>query len=97
MQSKSVRPTPRSMPESMNSEHKLSPQHSVTLYSTVGHSLHLSYCSRTYSTLYKRSLLMAQFERIKQQYPDYILLFQVGDFYELYGDDASKNIKYYLS
>ena len=33
---------------------------------------------------------MTQYERVKQQYKDYILLFQVGDFYELYGDDASK-------
>lgn len=94
MLSEIVRSAPRSIPESMNNEYKLSsqssiPQHSTTLYSSVGHSL--MYCSRTYSTLYKRSLLMSQFERIKKQYPDYILLFQVGDFYELYGDDASKN------
>ena len=33
---------------------------------------------------------MSQFDRIKKQYQDYILLFQVGDFYEIYGDDASK-------
>lgn len=32
---------------------------------------------------------MAQFDRIKQQYQDYILLFQVGDFYEIYDKDAS--------
>ena len=44
----------------------------------------------TNSTLYRRSRLMSQYERVKQQYKDYILLFQVGDFYELYGDDASK-------
>ena len=46
---------------------------------------------RQYSTLYKRSLLMKQFDQIKSQHPNYILLFQVGDFYELYGDDASKS------
>lgn len=34
---------------------------------------------------------MAQFERVKAQFPGHLLLFQVGDFYELYGDDASKN------
>ena len=33
---------------------------------------------------------MSQFEEIKKQYPGYILLFQVGDFYELYSDDASR-------
>lgn len=44
---------------------------------------------RAYSTLMRRSSLMAQFERVKSQFPGYLLLFQVGDFYELYGDDAS--------
>lgn len=39
--------------------------------------------------LHRRSHLMEQFEQIKKQYAEYILLFQVGDFYELYGDDAS--------
>lgn len=43
-----------------------------------------------YSSLARRSMLMLQFDRIKKQYQDYILLFQVGDFYEIYGDDASK-------
>jgi DNA mismatch repair protein MutS len=32
---------------------------------------------------------MAQFQRVKKQFPDHLLLFQVGDFYELYGEDAS--------
>ena len=32
---------------------------------------------------------MHQFEKIKKQYKDFVLLFQVGEFYELYGDDAS--------
>ena len=44
----------------------------------------------SYSTLARRSMLMTQFEEIKKQYQDYILLFQVGDFYEIYGDDASE-------
>lgn len=34
--------------------------------------------------------LMKQFFRIKQEYPDALLLFQVGDFYELFFDDAKK-------
>ena len=42
------------------------------------------------STLYRRTRLMMQYEKIKEQYKDYILLFQVGDFYEIYGEDASK-------
>jgi hypothetical protein len=43
----------------------------------------------TSSTLYRRTRLMTQYEKIKEQYKDYILLFQVGDFYEIYGEDAS--------
>ena len=43
----------------------------------------------TSSILYRRTRLMTQYEKIKEQYKDYILLFQVGDFYEIYGEDAS--------
>ncbi|MDF2440852.1 MAG: mismatch repair protein MutS, partial [Abditibacteriota bacterium] len=32
--------------------------------------------------------MMRQWERVKNQYPDAILLFRMGDFYELFGDDA---------
>ena len=32
--------------------------------------------------------LMRQYERIKGQYPDAVLLFRVGDFYETFGGDA---------
>lgn len=42
------------------------------------------------STLYRRTRLMTQYEKIKENYKDYILLFQVGDFYEIYGEDASE-------
>ena len=31
---------------------------------------------------------MRQYNQIKQKYPDAILLFRVGDFYETFGDDA---------
>ena len=49
--------------------------------------------SSSYGTyVSRRSLLMLQFEKIKKQYAEYALLFQVGDFYELYGDDASRHI-----
>ena len=44
--------------------------------------------ARTVYTLARRSSLMSQFHAVKEQYKDYILLFQVGDFYELYGKDA---------
>ncbi|MBQ6947179.1 MAG: DNA mismatch repair protein MutS, partial [Clostridia bacterium] len=36
----------------------------------------------------KLSPLMQQFFSIKEQYGDYILLFRVGDFYEMFYDDA---------
>ncbi len=32
--------------------------------------------------------LMQQHKAIKQKYPDAILLFRVGDFYETFGQDA---------
>ena len=47
---------------------------------------------RMYSTLARRTSLMAQFQRVKAQFPDHLLLFQVGDFYEIYGNDASKQV-----
>jgi DNA mismatch repair protein MutS len=34
--------------------------------------------------------LMRQYAEIKEQYPDTLLFFQVGDFYELFFDDAKK-------
>jgi DNA mismatch repair protein MutS len=38
----------------------------------------------------KETPLMQQFNKIKQKYPDAILLFRVGDFYETFGTDAIK-------
>jgi DNA mismatch repair protein MutS len=37
--------------------------------------------------------LMSQYNAIKGKYPDALLLFRVGDFYELFGDDAVKASK----
>ena len=34
--------------------------------------------------------LMRQYHEIRQQYPDTLLMFQVGDFYELFFDDAKQ-------
>lgn len=36
----------------------------------------------------KSSPMMEQYRKIKEQHPDKLLLFQVGDFYELFYDDA---------
>lgn len=36
----------------------------------------------------KETPLMGQYNRIKQKYPDAVLLFRVGDFYETFGEDA---------
>lgn len=41
-------------------------------------------------TTYKQTPLMAQYDEIKKQYSDALLLFQVGDFYELFFEDAQK-------
>ena len=38
----------------------------------------------------KETPLMGQYNRIKQKYPDAILLFRIGDFYETFGADAIK-------
>src|ERR1700741_1848161 len=38
----------------------------------------------------KETPLMKQFNEIKSKYPDAILLFRVGDFYETFGEDAVK-------
>jgi len=32
--------------------------------------------------------MVAQYQTIKEQYPDVILMFRLGDFYEMFGDDA---------
>jgi DNA mismatch repair protein MutS len=38
--------------------------------------------------------LMQQYHTIKEQYPDTLIFFQVGDFYELFFDDAKKAAAY---
>ena len=42
------------------------------------------------SGFYVETPLMKQYNEIKAKYPDAILLFRVGDFYETFGDDAIK-------
>jgi DNA mismatch repair protein MutS len=34
--------------------------------------------------------MMAQYIKIKQEYPEYLLFYRLGDFYELFLDDAVK-------
>lgn len=41
----------------------------------------------------KESPLLAQYYEIKAQYPEAILLYRVGDFYETFGEDAIKTSK----
>ncbi len=41
-------------------------------------------------TAHKTTPLMQQYWSLKQEYPDTLLFFQVGDFYELFFDDAKK-------
>lgn len=45
------------------------------------------------STEVKETPLMKQYNSIKAKYPDAILLFRVGDFYETFGDDAVRASK----
>ena len=41
-------------------------------------------------TKYAETPLMKQYNSIKAKYPDALLLFRVGDFYETFGEDAIK-------
>jgi DNA mismatch repair protein mutS len=36
----------------------------------------------------KKSPLLRQYEAIKEKYPNYLLLFRIGDFYECFNEDA---------
>jgi len=42
------------------------------------------------ATADKETPLMKQYNTIKAKYPDALLLFRVGDFYETFGEDAKK-------
>ena len=44
-------------------------------------------------TVKKITPLMKQYNAIKVKYPDALLLFRVGDFYETFGQDAIKTAK----
>lgn len=46
--------------------------------------------SKTKSKKSSQTPLMQQYHSIKAKYPDALLLFRVGDFYETFGDDAVK-------
>lgn len=41
----------------------------------------------------KQTPLMAQYQAIKSEYPGCLLFYRLGDFYELFGDDAKKAAK----
>ena len=41
----------------------------------------------------KETPLMKQYNDIKSKYPDAVLLFRVGDFYETFGEDAIRTAK----
>ncbi|MGF1564718.1 MAG: DNA mismatch repair protein MutS [Flavobacteriales bacterium] len=49
--------------------------------------------TRTPKTPPAETPLMKQYNRIKSQHPDALLLFRVGDFYEMFGEDAIKASK----
>ena len=36
---------------------------------------------------------MSQYDKIKTQFPDHVVLFQIGDFYEIMGSDAGQYSK----
>src|SRR5690606_12596984 len=58
---------------------------------STGDSLHLSEGKtggKKLAKVQKETPLMQQHRAIKQKYPDAVLLFRVGDFYETFGEDA---------
>ena len=54
--------------------------------------LRLYFCKMAKKEI-KETPLMKQYNRIKGKYPDALLLFRVGDFYETFGEDAIKASK----
>jgi DNA mismatch repair ATPase MutS len=42
----------------------------------------------------KQTPMMDQYLKFKKQYPDKIVLFRMGDFFETFGQDAKINLKY---
>ena len=38
----------------------------------------------------KNTAMMEQYQKIKDQYPDAFLFYRIGDFYELFNEDAVK-------
>src|SRR6185369_10493896 len=53
--------------------------------------LHLETAEKTSSLkITEETPLMKQYYAIKAKYPDALLLFRVGDFYETFGEDAVK-------
>jgi DNA mismatch repair protein MutS len=52
------------------------------------HLNHSTLANSTKSTSGKETPLMKQYFKVKAKYPDAILLFRIGDFYETFGQDA---------
>ncbi|TMF82301.1 MAG: hypothetical protein E6I07_13940, partial [Chloroflexi bacterium] len=38
----------------------------------------------------KPAPILEQYQRVKREYPDAIVLFRLGDFYETFGEDAER-------
>lgn len=76
--------------------HRQCDEHRNNLYITSWHIILAVYFKTTQSwaigteSKTKETPLMRQYFKIKAKYPDAILLFRVGDFYETFGDDAIK-------
>ena len=52
---------------------------------------------RRYCTPQRLSMMMTQYDCVKKQYPKHVLLYQVGDFYEIYYSDAGINLQRMLA
>jgi len=66
----------------------------VTASGRVGETSHLQNAdtpTRPHADTKALTPLMQQYHDLKSRYPDEVLLFRLGDFYELFGEDAQKS------
>ena len=60
------------------------------LFHPLDRALVITSYSIHYTKLYEHTPLMKQFFAAKAEHPDVLLFFRMGDFYELFYDDARK-------
>ena len=57
----------------------------------------ITFCRMSIQDFSKHTPVMQQYLRIKAEYKDLLLFYRMGDFYELFFDDAKKLQNYLIS